>query len=270
MIGAWQDPPSKEEPSPRILAELSALADGTLDPAARGRAPRTDRPLGRAERALRARAASRRRARVPSAPTARRGVCARGSRPSVASAPPAGLAPARNRVGNRGRRGARGRRARGGAAAPGRHARRPLGQPGRLARAARDRDVRPPSPVERCPVRRSIVTSRRCTSPTGGPVRLVGRRPARRQARRPQGGHRLLHAGRVSGSPTRSSTSPALKLPNATTLPAGGTELQSFTMGERIVVTWRRAGHTCVLSGVGVSPASSRGSPPGSSRRTRS
>jgi anti-sigma factor RsiW len=50
-------------------------------------------------------------------------------------------------------------------------------------------------------------------------------------------------------------TAPALKLPNATTYRLAGTELRSFTMGERQVVTWRRAGHTCVLSGVGVSPA---------------
>jgi hypothetical protein len=50
-------------------------------------------------------------------------------------------------------------------------------------------------------------------------------------------------------------TSPALKLPGAATYRLHGTELQSFTMGERQVVTWRRAGHTCVLSGVGVSSA---------------
>ena len=50
-------------------------------------------------------------------------------------------------------------------------------------------------------------------------------------------------------------TAPALNLPSTATYRLGGTELQSFTAGERQVVTWRRAGHTCVLSGVGVSPA---------------
>jgi hypothetical protein len=50
-------------------------------------------------------------------------------------------------------------------------------------------------------------------------------------------------------------TSPALKLPSATAYRLGGTEFRSFTMGERQVVTWRRAGHTCVLSGVSVSAA---------------
>jgi hypothetical protein len=50
-------------------------------------------------------------------------------------------------------------------------------------------------------------------------------------------------------------TAPALKLPSASAYRVGGTELRGFSMGERKVVTWRRAGHTCVLSGVGVSPA---------------
>jgi len=50
-------------------------------------------------------------------------------------------------------------------------------------------------------------------------------------------------------------TAPALKLPNASAYQFRGTEFQSFAIGERQVVTWRRAGHTCVLSGVGVSPA---------------
>jgi anti-sigma factor RsiW len=50
-------------------------------------------------------------------------------------------------------------------------------------------------------------------------------------------------------------TVPALKLPSASTTLRHGIKLQTFTLGERQVVTWRRAGHTCVLSGVGVSPA---------------
>jgi hypothetical protein len=48
---------------------------------------------------------------------------------------------------------------------------------------------------------------------------------------------------------------PALKSPSATTRWLDGTELRSFVMGGRQIVTWRRAGHTCVLSGDGVSPA---------------
>jgi hypothetical protein len=48
-------------------------------------------------------------------------------------------------------------------------------------------------------------------------------------------------------------SSPALKLPQASSTNLNGTKFQTFTAGEREVVTWRRAGHTCVLSGVGVS-----------------
>ena len=46
---------------------------------------------------------------------------------------------------------------------------------------------------------------------------------------------------------------PALRLPIATATWVNGTRLQTFTMGDRLVITWRRAGHTCVLSGAGVS-----------------
>jgi anti-sigma factor RsiW len=50
-------------------------------------------------------------------------------------------------------------------------------------------------------------------------------------------------------------TAPALKLSHASTTRRNGTQLQSFSLGQRQVVTWRRSGHTCVLSGVGVSSA---------------
>jgi len=50
-------------------------------------------------------------------------------------------------------------------------------------------------------------------------------------------------------------TAPALKLPHASTMSLNGTKLQTFSLRDRLVVTWRRAGHTCVLSGVGVSQA---------------
>lgn len=49
-------------------------------------------------------------------------------------------------------------------------------------------------------------------------------------------------------------TAPALKWPGARTRWVGGTEVQSFRLDGRVVVTWRRAGHTCILSGSGVSP----------------
>ncbi len=49
-------------------------------------------------------------------------------------------------------------------------------------------------------------------------------------------------------------STPALKRPGAQTRWVDGTKLQSFRLDGRVVVTWRRSGHTCVLSGTGVSP----------------
>ena len=48
-------------------------------------------------------------------------------------------------------------------------------------------------------------------------------------------------------------SAPALNWARAHTWVLHGTTLQSFRLDGRIVVTWRRAGHTCVLSGPGVS-----------------
>lgn len=45
---------------------------------------------------------------------------------------------------------------------------------------------------------------------------------------------------------------PALAQPAAQVTRLGGTELHTLVLRGRLVVTWRRAGHTCVLSGAGV------------------
>jgi hypothetical protein len=45
---------------------------------------------------------------------------------------------------------------------------------------------------------------------------------------------------------------PALSQPAARVSHLNGTELRTLDLGGRLVVTWRRAGHTCVLSGAGV------------------
>lgn len=45
---------------------------------------------------------------------------------------------------------------------------------------------------------------------------------------------------------------PALGQPSAPVTQLNGTTLRTFTVSGRHVVTWRRAGHTCVLSGDGV------------------
>jgi hypothetical protein len=46
---------------------------------------------------------------------------------------------------------------------------------------------------------------------------------------------------------------PALPRPGSTRLWLHGVELQSFSSRGRLIVTWRRDGHTCILSGIGVS-----------------
>jgi hypothetical protein len=52
---------------------------------------------------------------------------------------------------------------------------------------------------------------------------------------------------------------PALKQPAAMLSRLHGTELRTLTLGGRLVVTWRRAGHTCVLSGAGMDASVLRG-----------
>jgi hypothetical protein len=51
---------------------------------------------------------------------------------------------------------------------------------------------------------------------------------------------------------------PALKVPAAEVTREGGVEYRTFSLGERTVVTWRRAGHTCVLSAKGISASDLR------------
>jgi hypothetical protein len=49
---------------------------------------------------------------------------------------------------------------------------------------------------------------------------------------------------------------PALPVPSeALRLVRDGTDLQSDRLGNRVVVTWTREGHTCVLAGAGVAPS---------------
>jgi hypothetical protein len=47
--------------------------------------------------------------------------------------------------------------------------------------------------------------------------------------------------------------SPALRWPGTSAHWVNGTQLQTLVAHGRLVVTWRRAGHTCILSGAGVS-----------------
>jgi hypothetical protein len=49
--------------------------------------------------------------------------------------------------------------------------------------------------------------------------------------------------------------SPPLSDPSAEVTSRNGTEFRTLTLNDRLVVTWRRAGDTCILSGTGVSAA---------------
>jgi hypothetical protein len=46
--------------------------------------------------------------------------------------------------------------------------------------------------------------------------------------------------------------SPALPQPQASTTTLGGVEMRTLNNNGRTIVTWRRAGHTCVISATGV------------------
>jgi hypothetical protein len=59
-------------------------------------------------------------------------------------------------------------------------------------------------------------------------------------------GHRLAYT--IVGAP-------ALKTPNARVTTLKGVELHTLTIGGRLVVTWKRANHTCVLSATGIPAA---------------
>ena len=64
-----------------------------------------------------------------------------------------------------------------------------------------------------------------------------------------------LHGKRVAYSIVGGS---ALPEPRAGAVRLGGVETRTFDSRGRTVVTWRRSGHTCVLSGEGVSAAALR------------
>ena len=71
------------------------------------------------------------------------------------------------------------------------------------------------------------------------------------------GGHQAVTVYYSHGSRTIAYTIvalPALSWPAASSQEVAGTQFESFPMSRRLVITWRRAGETCILSGVGSSP----------------
>jgi hypothetical protein len=58
--------------------------------------------------------------------------------------------------------------------------------------------------------------------------------------------------------PEAPAPAPALGVPTGAAVRVNGTEFRTLAIGGRLVVTGRRAGHTCVLSGLGGAAAEMR------------
>jgi hypothetical protein len=248
MAGSTDTP----EPSARELADLSALADGTLDPARREEVQaRIDSSPELRERY------ERERRVVELLQTAR-----------ATDRAPAGLR-ARIEAERPSRRRLAGRRASYGAALAGALAVialavvlvLPGGTPGSpsLSQAAalslRGMAAPPPSPDARAPAVKLGRDVEEVYFPNwSGPFgwRAVGQRVDRLNGRLAatvyyqQGAHQLAYT--IVGAP-------ALSEPKAAVTWLQGVELRTLQLHGRLVVTWRRDGRTCVLSGNGV-PAS--------------
>jgi anti-sigma factor RsiW len=82
--------------------------------------------------------------------------------------------------------------------------------------------------------------------------RAVGQRADHINARLARTVYYAWHGRRIAYTIV---AAPALAQPTAAVSRVTGTELRTLTLSGRTVVTWRRGGHTCVLSGVGVPSA---------------
>ena len=239
------------QPTATELAELSALADGTLDPARRAEvqariqaSPELTALYERERHVVDALHQARATERAP----ARLRASIDASRPSRGTA-------------------ARRRFAYAGAVAGALAAivlalvlALPSGTPGgpsvsdAAALAARGPTQAAPVPDPADPGPAHQAPRRRLLPELGHAVRLESRRGPHRHPRRPPRGHGLLQ---VEGRHDRlhDRRSPPLGQPSAKAINWGGTELRTFEVNGRLVVTWRRAGDTCVLSGTGVTAA---------------
>jgi anti-sigma factor RsiW len=242
-------PADNHQPSPRELAELSALADGTLDPARRdavaehvAASPQLRTLYDREQRVVRSLQAARRRDRAPAELRAR----IEAGRPSPATR-------VRRRAGY-------------GAAFVGALAVivlafvlvLPAGTPGAptfgeaaalgaLAPSAPAPAPDPDAPAFRLGRNVEDVyfpnwASRLHFYAVGERVDHIGRRLAVTVFYQRQG-------ARVAYTIV---AAPALNAPAANWIAFHGTEFQTLRLDRRNVVTWRRAGHTCILSAVSV------------------
>ncbi len=240
------------QPTATELAELSALADGTLDPARRAEVQARDPGLAGADRAVRARAHASStlctRCARPSAP--RRG-CGRGSR---LSAPSRRTRPAPAiRVRRRCRRGARRRRARRSywslpSGTPGGPSVSQTRQRWPLAGRRRPRPVPDPDDARADGSTRASARSTSRTGPRDSAGNAVGAAHRHSSAASPRSrsttsgkdttiAYTIVHAPPLAaavGEGDRLATAPSCA---------------RSTLNGRQVVTWRRDGDTCVLSG---------------------
>ncbi len=82
--------------------------------------------------------------------------------------------------------------------------------------------------------------------------RAIGRRTDRIGGRTAQTVYYEWHGNRVAYTIV---SAPALRQPSASVTTVDGTVLRTLRIGGRWVVTWRRSNHTCVLSVAGAPPA---------------
>ena len=239
------------KPTAAELADLSALADGTLDPARRADVEARIARLAGADRAVRARAPGGRtrctRRGRPSVPPQRLRAKIEASRPSGAASGPPAL-----RLRRRRGRGARRRGARAGAGASVGNARRAVGVRRGGAGRSRSGSGGPRARSRPCPQGGCTRTSATSTSPTG--PRGSDGRPSGPAPTSSAGTPRSpsTTGGRTSRSPTRSCIRRRCPSRRRQATNWDGTELRTLELNGRLVVTWRRAGDTCVLSGTGI------------------
>jgi hypothetical protein len=246
----------KDQPSPRELAELSALADGTLDPGRRdavaehvAASPQLRALYDREQRVVRSLQAARGRDRAPAELRAR----IEASRPSPATR-------VRRRAGY-------------GAALAGALAAivlalvlvAPAGTPGApsFGEAAALGTLAPSAPAPAPDPDAPAVQLNRNVENVYFPNwatrlhwRAIGERTDHIDGRVAV---TVFYDGRGARVAYTIVAAPALEVPNAKRMLLDGTEFQTLRLDRRAVVTWRRDGHTCMLSAASVPATTLRG-----------